>query len=381
MMKASLWILLLILFLRGQINGQIEFVSAYIINANNEKLDCQIKDLDWTYNPRSFEYRFNDSTEILIGEPLQIKEFGIKDKSKFVSYKLNVNSDSDPVFLKVLIEGAANLYAFENDKKLQFYYTKDNSQTDRLKTLNRSNYKSRLQKSVSCKKRQLSKVSSMQYTVASMKKHFLTYNKCANHAVVEYEINREKDFLNISLKPGLRSRGLGFRHASFERSVDFGNKLGYTFGIEAEVIAPIGNWNWSIVLEPTYQYYSGENDMIYLRTSTITRSTLVKVDYKSIEIPMGYRHLFFVGEKSRITAEAFYILDMPFGSNIEADRSEIINVDAGTSQSLSFGIGYNYKNRFSSTLRYYTNRQLLGENISWYSDYQSIALVLGYTIL
>ena len=366
-----------------QSEAQLPYVEGYFIDNEGSKIECLIKNLDWTYNPTSFEFIFEEENIAKVGNPNTIREFGILGRSRFISLMLPNSKREEKVFLKVLIEGKASLFAFESQRKLSLYYSLDNASptSGDLIVLKSKDFKRQLKKGLQCTSVGSRAVATSHYSVNSIKRYFNKYNKCISGETIEFERNEEKDFLNISLKAGMKGSIMGFSHAWRDRSVSFGNAVGYIVGIEAEVIAPVSGWNWSLVFQPTYQYYKGMNEMTYINTGTIMRSTLVTVDYQSIELPIGYRHLFFLQNKSRIFIEAMYIIDMPFGSEIKAGRPEIINVDVGVSQSLAFGIGYNYKNKASLAASYGANRQILGDNLSWFSDYRSIALTFGYTFI
>lgn len=372
-----------LLFFCLQTEAQIPFVEGYFIDNEGSRIDCLIKNLDWTYNPTSFEYIFEEDSIAKVGTPNTIKEFGILGRSRFISLMLPNTKRVEKIFLKVLIEGEASLFAFETQRKLSLYFSLDNASPTNadLTLLKSKDFKKQIKKRLQCTSVGSRALVTLRYSANSMKRYFNRYNKCINGETIEFERNEEKDFLNISLKAGVKGSTMGFSHAWRDRTVSFGNALGYIVGLEAEVIAPISGWNWSLIFEPTYQYYKGMNEMTYLSAGTISRSTLVTVDYQSIELPLGYRHLFFLQNKSRIFIEALYIIDMPFGSEIKAGRPEIINVDAGVSQSLAFGLGYNYENKASLAVSYGANRQILGDNLSWFSDYRSIALTFGYTFI
>ena len=55
--------------------SQINFEKGYIIDKNNNKSECLIKNKDWLGNPTEFEYKLNQNSEIIIGNLNSIKDF------------------------------------------------------------------------------------------------------------------------------------------------------------------------------------------------------------------------------------------------------------------------------------------------------------------
>ena len=118
--------------------AQITFEKAYFINSINQRVDCLIKNYDWKNNPTEIEYKTDETSEKQTSEFSSIKEFGISGYSKFVrvqtdvdrsSPDMSVSSQSSPewsheeIFLKVLLEGGASLYFYEDGSLQRFFYS------------------------------------------------------------------------------------------------------------------------------------------------------------------------------------------------------------------------------------------------------------------
>ena len=128
--------LLIILFSYSSYS-QIVFEKGYFINNSNEKMECFIKNIDWRNNPTEFTYKTSEvSTQKNIGIE-SVKEFGLYNFSKYVRKTVEIDKslesldrlahEKNPVFieqelfLKVLVEGQANLYVYqEGDLKNSF---------------------------------------------------------------------------------------------------------------------------------------------------------------------------------------------------------------------------------------------------------------------
>ena len=123
--------------------SQISFEKGYYINNNNQKTNCLIKNIDWKNNPTEFEYKLYENSESKETNIKLIKEFGIDNISKYVRNTVNIDrsretinnlsNDRNPifkeeeVFLKVLVEGKANLYQYDDGNLRKYFYNKENS--------------------------------------------------------------------------------------------------------------------------------------------------------------------------------------------------------------------------------------------------------------
>ena len=74
------------------------------------------------------------------------------------------------------------------------------------------------------------------------------------------------------------------------RDTDFGNKTNLRIGIETEFILPFNKNRWSILIEPTYQYFKAEKREEVTNVEGGIRDT--RVDYQSVDFPVGIRYYF-----------------------------------------------------------------------------------------
>ena len=140
--------LLLALLLSSSMYGQISFDQGYIIDNTNQKTNCLIKNLDWKNNPNEIEYKLFENTKPVKVAVQSIKEFGIDNVSKYISCNVNIDRSSEitnklsrnkepnfkkeVLFLKVLIEGNANLYVYENRNLTRYFYSTKDSGIEQL---------------------------------------------------------------------------------------------------------------------------------------------------------------------------------------------------------------------------------------------------------
>ena len=64
----------------------------------------------------------------------------------------------------------------------------------------------------------------------------------------------EKDWFNLSIRPGMNyaTLSIGNDLTLSITNIDFGNKLGFRLGLEAEFVLPFNKYKWAIIVEPTY---------------------------------------------------------------------------------------------------------------------------------
>lgn len=394
-MKKQL-LFLLITVLSFNCYSQISFEKGYYIDNSNQTTNCLIKNIDWKNNPTEFEYKLSENSESKKASIKLIKEFGIDNVSKYIRSNVNIDRSSEKfnqlsnhrkpifkeeeLFLKVVVEGKANLYLFEDGNLIRYFYNTEDTVIEQLvfKSYKTSNYKigknnsfkNQLWNNLKCPDFKISKVENLDYQKNDLINFFVEYNECNGEKSIIYEKKQKKDLFNLSVRPGFNSSSLSIQNSvSSSRDTDFDNEFGFRFGIEVEFIMPFNANKWSLIIEPTYQYFKSEKEI---------RNQTVIADYKSIEIPVGIRHCFFLSENSKIFINGSYILDL--SSNSIIDFSSEVDLEINTGNNLAFGMGYKYNDKYSLELRYQTSREILSDYIAWSSDYNTLSVIFGYSL-
>jgi len=177
----------------------------------------------------------------------------------------------------------------------------------------------------------------------------------------------------LHLKGGLKSSSLEIENSvSNLKDTDFGSKLGVTVGIEAEIILPFNHEKWSLLIEPTYQSFNSKKE---------TTGLTSEIDYKSIEVPIGLRYYMFINENSKLFINGFIVMAFNINSKFNFKRQYESTLDIKSGSNLAFGFGYNYNGKYSVEHRYHTPRDLLTNYGAWGSEYNSLSLIFGYSIL
>lgn len=385
-MKNSITLFLLF-FSIANIYSQITFEKGYYINNDDYKTECFIKNYDWKNNPTEIEFKIskdNSSRTIKIDK---VKEFSIDNYSKYIranveidrsSHKLNeLSSDRNPIFknerlfLKVLVEGKYSLYQFSDGSIVRYFYKNGDKieqlvhksyfvGNDIVKKNNR--FRQQLLSSIECSEIGDRKFEKLNYKKNDLIAIFESANKCNNQDFISYEKLTTKDLFNLTLRPRISLSSLKVQRGP--NIDDYGSKVGFGFGVEAEFILNFNKNKWSLLFEPTFRSYSSETDRF-------------DANYKSIELHAGVRHYFFLENNNN---NKVYFNGLILLRDI-AINSEVSNIKASSvDNSLSFGLGFKKGDKYSAELRFVTNRNITANHFFGGSEYNSLSLVFGYNL-
>ena len=104
-----------------------------------------------------------------------------------------------------------------------------------------------------------------------MKRLFIKYNQCKNSNYINYDYKQKKNLFHLTIRPGLN-------YSSNFKIPNYWKSYGHRLGIEGEYILPYNKNKWSIIIEPTYQYYEYSEKI----KNTNGNILIPKIDYKSI---------------------------------------------------------------------------------------------------
>lgn len=385
--------------------GQITFEKGYFIDNSDSKIECLIRNIDWKNNPLSFNYKISETSEIETGNINDIKLFEIYNQAKYVRSTVKIDKSSnnlnklsetrspefveEQLFLKQLITGDVNLYKYVNGNLVRYFIQEGNKDIEQLiyksyeietnRVAYNEDYKIQLQKALDCPKI-TGKIKTTVYKEKELTALFLKYNQCANPDY-QFAPNKNNGVFNFFLRPRLNVSSLEFSNTYSKENFQMVNETRFGFGIEAEYVFPVNKNKWSIVIEPTYQFYNSEKttDANYL----VGGKLITNVDYKSIELPIGIRHYMFLNNKSKIFLNVQYVVNIDFNSSIEfkrADNSIVNSLEIKSRPNYAIGIGYNYNNKYGVEFRYFTNRDITGNYLYWNSKYQNTSIILSYNL-
>lgn len=406
-MKNSFLILIFLLTFSSVSISQIVFEKGYFIDYADNKIECLIKNNDWRNNPTSFQYKLSESAQTRRGALEEVKEFGIYGTSKYIKAivqidrarnEINVISSlkepdfrEEELFLKVLIEGKATLYSYQEPNFLRLFFRvpdKDITQLvfreykvyDRVSQNNQ--YKRQLASNLICTTINTEYIDNLEYDKRNLKRAFKDYNECANASYIDHEPIQKKDLPRLSFRPGINLRNfIAQNEITEEWSNEFESNISMRIGLELELILPFNKNKWSITLEPTYNSYNTE---LIKDVSTVSGGFLKSVvQYNSLEIPIGLRHYLFLNDDSKLFVNVNYVFHTSNKSTLEllrADDSSLGELILQGRRNLTLGIGYNQNNKYSIELRQHAGLNLLAEFPTWDSTLSTTSLIFGYTL-
>ena len=375
--------------------SQIVFEKGYYINNEGHKMEGLVKNVDWQSNPTKFDFKRTETSEKKTKTVQSVKEFGVYNISKYVRGTVNIDRSSEDtndlslerkplfkeetLFLKVLVDGEYTLFHYIDHHLKRYFYAKKNAPVKQLifksyKTKNatigvNNTFRTQLWKDLKCATFTIIKLEGLDYKKKELTRFFVEYNNCNNHAYVNFEKKREKDLFNLNIRGGINSSTLFIQNGAVSsRDTDFGSELGWRLGVEAEFILPFHKNKWAFIVEPTYQQFSSKKETV---------NWDYDVDYKSIELPIGVRHYFFLNENSKFFMNASYIIDFSIDSTIGINSGNGLEIK--TRSNSAFGLGYKLHDSYSLEVRYQTNRDLLSSYAVWVTDYNTVSLIFGYS--
>jgi uncharacterized protein YifE (UPF0438 family) len=397
---------LFLFFINAICYSQILFEKGYFIDNSNQKIECLIKNIDWNKNPKEFDYKEVSKEEIQKRSIDNVKEFVIYGKSKYVrelvlidrsGNRINdINSNRNPVFkeetlfLKVLVEGDAILYEYIDTNLSRYFYRTKGSEIsqlvykkyiiDNMMGVN-NNFRQQILNAFQSEGITLDDVSSLGYDRKSLEKFFVKMNKNMNAEYVQNISKEKRDLFNLTVRAGVNFNDFSVvNKLEPYRSADFGEKTGVRFGVEAEVFFPFNNNKWSLIIEPTFSSYKAEKktDEIYHSVGYYAS----KVNYQSLELPVGIRYYFYLNNQSKIFINSSLVFELGRSSSLEyrGNNDVLLNeVRINPATNLALGVGYKFQDKYGIELRYNTDKSLVNEG-AYDAIYKSVSIIFGYTI-
>ena len=379
--------------------SQINFESGYFIDNNNQRVDCLIKNYDQKNSPTGIEYKTAENAESQKADITSIKEFGINDNLKFIRVETNIDRSSNDLakpsaksspewsqellFLKVLVEGKASLFSYEDKTTNRFFYSVGDSSIKQLiykqylsedakYLLTNNGFRQQLWTEIKCENAIISSVENIRYSESALKKYFSRYNEYNGSANKEFKVKAQKDPFHLKISSGFTVTSASFSISTIPYSdTYFDKEINFRLGIDMEYTLPFNKNKWRIVFEPSYQHYNSQSENPLGDT---------EIKARSIEFPLGIRYYVFINNKLNLFVNSLYLVTsrINFNSAITIDYPYSSPIYLENQSCLSVGIGANYK-RLSSEIRIYANRNIINHN-SYPSDYRVSAFIIGYKI-
>jgi hypothetical protein len=372
------------------LSAQVHFEKGYVITKDGVRTECLIKNRKWVKTPQLVVYKLSENGEPLTAGPGDLTEWAV-GSFRFVAGEVDfdestmdvakIGYDKEPVwikrrlFVRLLVEGKASLYLFEEGDGNRFFLSTEENTTIRQlvnKPFHKSSidiyyndlFRAQLLSEVFCEGLKID-TENVKYTRSSLRNYFTRYNECVGIGEpAERIVDKKKFEFHLTITPGADLSM--FRAESFAMDTEFDKEISRRYGTELEVVLPFNTRKWSFFVEPTYQSY---------RTANPFPASL-----KSIEVPVGMRHYFYLTNSIRVFVNAAGVFDRALES--KAKYHELIDaVDTPKSVLMSAAFGAGIKIwRFGAELRYYTPRSRLDSKRIRHFEQEKISLIVGLRI-
>ncbi|MBF4517394.1 outer membrane beta-barrel protein [Flavobacterium sp. ANB] len=401
------------LFYFSIMNAQISFEKGYFISNDGKRTECFIKNLDWGNNPIDFKFKIQINDNDYKTETIaNVQEFGIDNTTTFKRANIKIDRSSEdltkvsqtgkPVweentlFLRLLVQGEATLYSYKDENLIRYFYEtktvpleqlvhlkyillEDGKSTGELKENNY--YKQQLNNNVRLSNTNDREIKNLQYKKADLTKYFLKYNNNDNKTPSRELSKTSEDHFLLKITPGISFVSLTMNDGDMPSTdVKLDNKTSFKIGLEAEYVLPFNKNKWSLFLNPMYQKY--ENTKDYRRPGPFLTSPLTtrnaEIKYTSIQIPIGLRYYFLLNKSSKIFINTAYSFDVRGKASISFDQN--VKNESNSGSNFVFGLGYNFRNKFSAEIRTNTKKELLRDYQSFSAEYKAIDFVFAYSI-
>jgi hypothetical protein len=382
---------ILLLFLCSLIlQAQTKYEKGFYIDNSGNISEGFIKNIDWLDDPLGIVYKVNESgEEVSLGiDDVAYFEVGkFKFKRFDIQYDLSYSDESAPsstisapnyiektVFLRLIVEGKANLYKLGDHKR--FYFTLENDSIIHLlykrykedkKIQRNESYKSSLFENLKCETVTVSDIQRLEFKTKQLIRFFESYNECSGD--LKYVFNdKEKKKIIFHLSPviGIRSASISQTNSvNPTQNVDFGTKWGPAFGLNIEYVLPFNNNKWSVFFEPYYHSYTSEIDLRYYRGTA---------DYSSIELHFGLRYYMFLSKSSTL------FLNATLMNNDILIKKSLGHLKITSGYCFTGGLGYLYKSKVSLSFRLSSTKEILNYYAYYRGKYNSFDIALAYRI-
>ncbi len=375
--------------------AQIRFEKGYFVGNDKVKTVCNIRNVDWDNNPSSFRYQLPGSDEVLEGTLQDVSAFGIDGGNAYVRALVKADQSStdvsrlsngrnpdwkeELVFLKVLVEGEAKLLQYKRDDISQFYYQKADSLYTPLvfkryidgngqRAINLG-FRQQLLNEFSCEGITRLQIERTNYRDSDLIRFFERYNICRNPAAKNIVKQVKRNIFNVKITAGADLTMVSTRNFTFtNKGKRKGSEASARIGLEGEYFAPFHKNKWSVVAEPSFQYY---------KFPLAGPGYTLDADFWTIELPVGIRHHFYLTDRTKIFVNVLYAWTLMEQAMGKSDDNVNYGMIAGSNFAGGVGVA---SGRFSLEARYYLARSLYLYRARVDLDYSKASLILGYKL-
>lgn len=388
--------------------GQTKFEKGYFVDANDEIVNCFIKNERWLNSPKEIIYKISESSPELNADATKIKKFKVDNGPLYIAhsgnfpiYKNRVASQNAnkeiktidrSVFLVQVLKGTATLYEFREGNDVSFAYkVSDNpieillygesvDENNRIRSIN--TFRNQLYKDVKCGSS--TNIQSLNYSKKPIVDFFRNFNSCVdpgNYSLDDELISKVKSKLSLKLWVGVQQFDFGL--VTPNRTIQYDKTITPKIGLELENIFGFNNGKWSFLINTSYTSHKSEANYQLFSTNPLMGTAIFELS--RLENLAAARHYMFINDKSSFFIETGFTFDFDFKTNIKSGTGSAIDgISSDNFKSINFaiaaGIGYSYNQKLYSRLNYYFNQNMLTFVASYENNLSRLAFTIGYKL-
>ncbi len=298
------------------------------------------------------------------------------------------------VFLKYIQDGKADLFMYQDNSVLRYFYRLDEDSPKQLvykkflqegKIAVNNHYQQQLFNDLNCENISSANLRNVSYNRIDLERYFTKYNDCKNWSTSYYNNNTSgkfnlkvllgADFTGMEIDNGLNAGGESFDKEFFIRA-----------GAELEYIMPFNRNKWSAFIQPVYRNFKAERNL------TKSYNADFSISNQSLELALGLRHYLFLNTSTKLFMNALVSSDLPLNTEVSFMNTNMVEDpyldEFKSGASFGIGIGMEIYNRLAMELRYNSSRELTGAkfvdktySLNFESSYNTASFILTYNLL
>ena len=394
---------LYLLLLTATLAAQNTPRAGYLLDATGNRSEVYIRNRDWADNPRSFKYRTEETTgDWQTATPITVSEFGYSDGSlQYRCFTIDIDRSSEQpkllsssplpeyvketVFLELLVEGPAELYAYSEGNLQRFYLRMAGndvqplvSRTYRVESVDirrDDSFRGTLRRELSCGPPQDARLAQLRYERGPLVRYVAAYNDCVGGTSRTLVRRSAQGRLSVAPRIGVERGAIVF---GVTDAFGFTGKYALTdhqarYGLEVEYQLPFANNRWAVFAEVAHRSVQGQRQR--------GPNRFVNVYYRAVSVPLGVRRYLSLFGRSGIFLDAAISIDVPYQSNFTIVNSVFTTeVTPSLNPGFEFGAGLNLRDRYQVQLRYGLERGVTDNYRNYSTDYTTLGLVAAYRI-
>ncbi|TKG92449.1 hypothetical protein EYV94_19615 [Puteibacter caeruleilacunae] len=411
MKQLKSFLALALLFIATSTIAQIKFTKGYIIDINNNKYSCFIRNNGNQNSGANYSYKIYEKDTPKDIDMKAVKEFGIDNQLRYVRSLIAIDISSDNIrdekeiqnsaeiekgfaFLKEVMRGGTTslLYFFFEGKGYYFYkqgeadaellvfkkYNVEKESRVVTKIIYDQLFQEQLKQKFPCS----INTKTVRYNERSLTNYFKTY---FNETNKQFQTNRTDDEstsgeLRAKLVLTGNKSSYTINDESRLLSFPFDDQNNMGFGLEVEYLFKFNRNKFGIFAEANYMSYDGTTYATEALESS--QASPINIDYKYLEFPIGICYYSHLNAKQ----DANLFVKFGYAPNTVLSSSKLTMWNDNNEKEMSgsgnmfYGVGFNYR-RFSIEFRQYTDRNITQGVHNYGSDYGNTSLRLSFQLV